>query len=61
MKHGGVDRSNIIAFTGLAFLERVERRPVRLMLELMKPDILQREAGEAWRHIVDHHAARGAG
>jgi predicted Rossmann-fold nucleotide-binding protein len=39
------DRSLIKAFEDLAFLKRDELRPVRLMLELMKPDTLQREAG----------------
>jgi uncharacterized protein (TIGR00730 family) len=39
------DRSLIKAFEDLDFLKRDELRPVRLMLELMKPDMLQREAG----------------
>jgi uncharacterized protein (TIGR00730 family) len=39
------DRSGIKAFEDLEFLKREELRPVRLMLELMKPDMLQREAG----------------
>ena len=45
MKKHGKDRSDIVAFADLAFLERDELRPVRLMLELLKPEILQREAG----------------
>jgi uncharacterized protein (TIGR00730 family) len=40
-----VDPSMIMAFEDLAFLKREELRPVRLMLELMKADMLQREAG----------------
>jgi uncharacterized protein (TIGR00730 family) len=39
------DRSLILAFEDLEFLKREELRPVRLMLELMKPEMLQREAG----------------
>jgi uncharacterized protein (TIGR00730 family) len=39
------DRSLVKAFEDLDFLKRDELRPVRLMLELMKPDMLQREAG----------------
>ena len=34
-----------LAFADEDFLLREELRPVRLMLELMKPDLLQREAG----------------
>jgi len=39
------DSSLIKAFEDLDFLKREELRPVRLMLELMKADMLQREAG----------------
>ena len=39
------DASGIKAFEDLAFLKRDELRPVRLMLELSKAEILQREAG----------------
>ena len=45
MKRDERDRSDIIAFEDLEFLKREELRPVRLMLELMKPELLQREAG----------------
>jgi hypothetical protein len=34
-----------LAFADLDFLTRDETRPVRLMLELMKPELLQHEAG----------------
>jgi uncharacterized protein (TIGR00730 family) len=39
------DPSMIMAFEDLEFLKRDELRPVRLMLELLKPEMLQREAG----------------
>jgi uncharacterized protein (TIGR00730 family) len=39
------DRSKIRAFEDLEFLKRDELRPVRLMLEHGKPEMLQREAG----------------
>jgi hypothetical protein len=39
------ERSTMIAFEDLEFLKRVELRPVRLMLELGKAEMLQREAG----------------
>jgi uncharacterized protein (TIGR00730 family) len=39
------DRSLIKAFEDLEFLKRDDLRPVRLMLELMKAELLQREAG----------------
>jgi uncharacterized protein (TIGR00730 family) len=39
------DASGIKAFEDLDFLKRDELRPVRLMLELSKAEILQREAG----------------
>jgi uncharacterized protein (TIGR00730 family) len=39
------DSSLIKAFEDLDFLRREELRPVRLMLELMKAEMLQREAG----------------
>jgi hypothetical protein len=39
------DRSLILAFEDFEFLKREELRPVRLMLELLKPEMLQREAG----------------
>jgi uncharacterized protein (TIGR00730 family) len=45
MNHDGQDDSNIRAFEDLNFLKRDELRPVRLMLELSKAEILQREAG----------------
>ena len=45
MTNDDPDRSLIKAFEDLDFLKREELRPVRLMLELMKPDMLQREAG----------------
>ncbi len=45
MSHDEQDPSAIKAFEDLDFLKRDELRPVRLMLELMKADILQREAG----------------
>jgi uncharacterized protein (TIGR00730 family) len=45
MNHDERDPSLIKAFEDLLFLKREELRPVRLMLELMKPEMLQREAG----------------
>jgi uncharacterized protein (TIGR00730 family) len=45
MNHDQPDSSLIKAFEDLDFLKREELRPVRLMLELMKPEMLQREAG----------------
>jgi uncharacterized protein (TIGR00730 family) len=45
MNHEDRDPSLIKAFEDLDFLKREELRPVRLMLELMKADMLQREAG----------------
>ncbi len=45
MSHDEHDPSLLKAFEDLAFLKREELRPVRLMLELMKADMLQREAG----------------
>jgi len=39
------DRSYIKAFEDIEFLKRDDLRPVRLLLELAKPDTLQREAG----------------
>ena len=46
------DRSGIIAYQDQEFLAREELRPVRLMLELMKPELLQREAGIASTIVV---------
>jgi uncharacterized protein (TIGR00730 family) len=45
MKHDERDRSFLTAFEDLDFLKRDELRPVRLMLELLKPEMLQKEAG----------------
>ena len=45
MKRDETDRSDLIAFQDLPFLTRDELRPVRLLLEHLKPDLLQREAG----------------
>ena len=45
MSHDGPDPSFLKAFEDLDFLKRDELRPVRLMLELMKADMLQHEAG----------------
>jgi len=39
------DRSYMKAFEDIDFLKRDDLRPVRLLLELAKPDTLQREAG----------------
>ncbi|HJQ97586.1 MAG TPA: TIGR00730 family Rossman fold protein [Candidatus Polarisedimenticolaceae bacterium] len=39
------DKSYIKAFEDIEFLKREDLRPVRLLLELAKPDTLQREAG----------------
>lgn len=52
MKADDKDRSDIIAFEDLEFLKREELRPVRLMLELLKPELLQREAGVASTIVV---------
>ena len=45
MNSNDQDPSFIKAFEDLDFLRRDELRPVRLMLELMKAEMLQREAG----------------
>jgi uncharacterized protein (TIGR00730 family) len=45
MKQDEQDPSSLIAFEDLAFLKRDELRPMRLMLELMKPELYLREAG----------------
>jgi uncharacterized protein (TIGR00730 family) len=45
MNHNDQDPSLIKAFEDLAFLKREDLRPVRLMLELTKAEMLQREAG----------------
>jgi uncharacterized protein (TIGR00730 family) len=45
MNHDGHDESSIIAFEDRKFLTRDDLRPVRLMLELSKAEILQQEAG----------------
>jgi uncharacterized protein (TIGR00730 family) len=45
MNHDDPDPALIKAFEDLDFLKREELRPVRLMLELMKAETLQREAG----------------
>ena len=45
MNHDEGDPSLTKAFEDLDFLKREELRPVRLMLELAKAEILQREAG----------------
>jgi uncharacterized protein (TIGR00730 family) len=45
MKPDENDPSRLIAFEDLEFLKRDELRPMRLMLELMKAELLQREAG----------------
>ena len=45
MNHDDRDPSLIKAFEDLDFLKRDELRPVRLMLELLKAEMLQREAG----------------
>jgi hypothetical protein len=45
MNHDDQDPSLVKAFEDLDFLKREDLRPVRLMLELMKAETLQREAG----------------
>jgi len=43
--YGGAESAYRLAFTDTAFLLREELRPVRMQLELLKPEIVQREHG----------------
>ena len=43
--YDGVDSAYRLAFTDSAFLLREELRPVRMQLELLKPELVQREQG----------------
>lgn len=58
--------SYIPADRGLSFLQRDELRPFRLGLELLKPELIQKEEGiaetaqEAWDLIVRRHGAPSA-
>jgi uncharacterized protein (TIGR00730 family) len=44
-RYAGPDSSFRLAYTDTEFLLREELRPVRMQLELLKPEIVQREAG----------------
>ena len=44
-RYGGPDSAFRLAFTDTAFLLRDELRPVRMQLELLKPELVQREQG----------------
>ncbi len=44
-RYAGPESSYRLAFTDSAFLLREELRPVRMQLELLKPDLVQREQG----------------
>ena len=50
-----------LAFTDEQFLTREETRPVRLMLELMKPELLQQQAGIRSTVVVFGSARTGPG
>ena len=43
--YGGAESAYRLAFTDTAFLLREELRPVRMQLELLKPELVQREQG----------------
>ncbi len=43
--YGGAESSFRLAFTDTEFLLREELRPVRMQLELLKPELIQRELG----------------
>ena len=43
--YGGPESAYRLAFTDTAFLLREELRPVRMQLELLKPELVQREQG----------------
>jgi len=43
--YGGAESAYRLAFTDSAFLLREELRPVRMQLELLKPELVQREQG----------------
>ena len=43
--YDGLDSAYRLAFTDTAFLLREELRPVRMQLELLKPELVQREQG----------------
>ena len=44
-RYGGPESAFRLAFTDTEFLLREELRPVRMQLELLKPDLVQREQG----------------
>jgi uncharacterized protein (TIGR00730 family) len=44
-RYGGPDSAFRLAFTDTQFLLREELRPVRMQLELLKPELVQREQG----------------
>src|SRR5436190_23341794 len=44
-RYGGPESSYRLAFTDTDFLLREELRPVRMQLELLKPELVQREQG----------------
>ncbi len=44
-RYGGDDSSYALAFDDDAFMLRQELRPVRMQMELLKPDMVQREEG----------------
>jgi hypothetical protein len=44
-RYGGPESAYRLAFTDVDFLLREELRPVRLQLELLKPDLIQQEHG----------------
>jgi len=44
-RYGGPESAYRLAFTDVDFLLREELRPVRMQLELLKPDLVQREQG----------------
>lgn len=44
-RYGGPESSFSLAFTDTAFLLREELRPVRMQLELLKPEMVQQEQG----------------
>ena len=43
--YGGPESAYRLAFTDTAFLLREELRPVRMQLELLKPELVQQELG----------------
>ena len=44
-RYGGPESAYKLAFTDTAFLLREELRPVRMQLELLKPELVQQERG----------------